>query len=341
MAQYDERWRLELLARLGAERSYLLRQLWGLDEETLSTRPVTNGWTVKDILAHVAYWDGFNTDRMSKVADGRIQEIQTFDDDEAIDAHNAQRQQQFKEIPLENVVAMLLKERSGLYAMLERIPPEATHRRVHLANGRQIAMRIWVRRRWLHDAEHAQALVQWRKQLPDGIKGQRIGPKYILRALLQSTRKEFLLTADLVPEAERSSRPICGTWTLKDLIGHLTDWEGVGIDGLRQLAAGQTPEFSYSISLNFDEFNNSNAAARRDQSWDEVWHDFKENRQQLLALFDAMPESQLSRQFIAPWNQPSNGYRWTSIWFGHEHEHAIDVRRSLSISNWPKRLWRR
>jgi hypothetical protein len=39
-------------------------------------------------------------------------------------------------------------------------------------------MRTWVRRRWLHDADHGQALVEWRKQLPDMIKGQRMGPKY-------------------------------------------------------------------------------------------------------------------------------------------------------------------
>ena len=338
MTQYDELWRLELLARLGAERSYFLRQLWGLDEETLCTRPLADNWTVKDVLAHVAYWDGFNTDRMSKVIEGRIQEIQTFDDDEAVDAHNAQCYRQFKEISLESAVAMLLKERSGFYALLDRLPPEALHRRLQLANGRRTTMRTWVRRRWLHDADHGQALVEWRKELPDAIKGQRIGPKYILRALLQTTRKEFLLTADLIPEAERTTRPICGRWTLKDLTGHLADWEWVAIDGLRQLAAGQSPEFSYTIALNFDEFNNARAAARHDQSWDEIWHDFKENRRQLLALFDAMPESQLTRQFMAPWNRPTNGYLWTTVWFGHEHEHAIDVRQSLPIKNWPKRL---
>jgi hypothetical protein len=276
---------------------------------------------------------------MSKVMDGRMQEVQVFVDDEATDAHNAQRHQQLKDVPLENAIAMLLKERSGFYALLDRIPDEALHRRLQLPDGRRTQMRTWVRWRWLHDAEHAKELVQWRKQLPDAIKGQRMGPKYILRALLQTTRKEFLLTADLISEDERTTRPICGNWTLKDLIGHLTDWEWVGIDGLRQLAAGQTPEFNYSISLNFDEFNNPRAAARRNQPWDEVWHEFKDNRRQLLALLDAMPESQLARQFVAPWNRPITGYLWTTIWFGHEHEHAIDVRQALKISNWPKRLW--
>lgn len=339
MAQYDEQWRLELLARLGAERSYLLRQLWGLDEETLSITAVTGNWTVKDILTHVAYWDGFTTDRMSKVRDGRVQEIKTFDDDEDIDAHNVQHQQQFQRVPLEQAVAMLLKERGGFYALLSRLPHEAWHRRLQLPNGRRTHIRTWVRRRWLHDADHAQALVQWRKQLPDTVKGQRLGPKYILRALLQTTRKEFLLTANLIPEEERSTHLICGNWALKDLIGHLADWEWVGIDGLRQLADGQTPEFNYSIPLNFDEFNNPRAASRREQPWDEVWHDFTENRRHLLELVDAMPESQLTRRFMAPWNRSVTGYLWTTIWFGHEHEHAIDVRRALRIHNWPKRLW--
>ena len=338
MTLADPKERLHYLARLGAERSYLLRQLWGLDEGTLTTMPVTDHWTAKDILAHIAFWDGFTAEKLSRVMNGRIQEIPSPYDSEAIEKQNRDRYRQFKEIPLEIVMATLLKERSGLYALLKRFPDKDLQRQLRLASGQRTYARAWVRHRWLHDAHHARALANWRRQLPNDIKSTRLGPKYILRALLQSTRKEFLLTADLILESERTNQAVCGIWTLKDLIGHLTDWEKVGLEGLQQLASGQSPEFDYRIAWPFDEFNNKNAAARQNQPWPEVWGDFTETRQQFMNLFDAMSEAQLTRQFIAPWQSPINGYAWLTVWLGHDHEHALDIRNSLNIKNWPQRL---
>ncbi len=43
----------QLLVRLTAERTGLLEQLLGLDERTLTEEPVLDGWTVKDLLAHI------------------------------------------------------------------------------------------------------------------------------------------------------------------------------------------------------------------------------------------------------------------------------------------------
>jgi hypothetical protein len=345
MTKYDERWRAieraqwraQLWARLGAERYGLLRPFWGLDESTLSTIPVLDNWTAKDLLAHVAYWDRFRTDEMSKVADGRLAELQNLTSDDMTPI-NAQVHQQFKEIPLENVIAILLKERGGFYALLERLSDVELHRRFTTPWGQRTQLRTWARWRWLHDESHAKHLAEWRQELPDDVKKKRLGPKYLLRALLLTSRKEFQLSAlTLVPEDERTTLPVCGTWTLKDLLGHITDWEKVGIDGLRQLAAGQTPEFEYTIALNFDEFNNANAAARRGQSWDEVWADYKETRQTLLHLFDQVPEEMMTREFMAPWQRPSNPYFWMTIWFGHEHEHVQDVRQAVGLKL-PKRL---
>ena len=334
----DSTWRLELLARLAAERNYLLRQLWGLSETTLTTIPVMDDWTAKDILAHIAFWDGFVTERMSWVVNGRLSEMPSIGGQSAIDALNLERHQQFKNVPLEAVIATLLKERSGLHALLKRIPDHDLHRQLRLADGHRTRMKSWLRSRWRHDADHAQALAIWRKRLPDDLKRQRLGPQYLLRTMLQAARKEFLKTADLIPESERTTKPVCGTWTLKDLIGHLTDWEKVGLDGLQQLTAGQIPEFDTPIAYPFDPFNNKNTAVRQEQSWDEVWTDFTQTRQQFITHFDAMPESQFTQQFIAPWQQAINGYAWLSIWPGHDREHALDIRATLNLNHWPRRL---
>ncbi len=55
-------WRKQLLARLAAERVYLLQQYWGLPADMICRYPMNEqGWTAKDLLAHIGFWDAFYT----------------------------------------------------------------------------------------------------------------------------------------------------------------------------------------------------------------------------------------------------------------------------------------
>ena len=49
--------------------------------------------------------------------------------------------------------------------------------------------------------------------------------KAMMLAALQAAEIEFLQTISLVSEADRAQRPLCGVWSLHDLIGHLADWD--------------------------------------------------------------------------------------------------------------------
>lgn len=324
-------WRRQLLARLAAERHFFFRQMFGIGADTLCTSAVHENWTAKDLLAHVAAWDAFQAQRMSVVVNGRLHEAEEIDGTNGMAARNARLYEQFKDIPLEQAVAMTLKERGGLLAILERMNDADLRRKIEMPSGWQTSMAEWVKWRHQHDAAHAAHLVKWRKNQP-----RAIGPKFLLRAMFQVARKEWLTTAALVSPSERDSRPVCGVWSIKDLTGHLTDWEQVGVVALRQMADGQLPEFEQEI-LDFDVFNNANAAVRRDQPWEQVWQDFQQTRQTFLQLFDALPEETLAQEFMAPWKRPITLYRWAAIWPGHEAEHAVDVRRAMGL-RWPKRL---
>jgi hypothetical protein len=329
-------WRRHLLARLAAERTYFLRPYMALDEETLATHRVVEQWTAKDLLAHVGVWDAFQAQRMSLVLDGRLDDVQQVGGEAGMAARNAELYERYRDVPLEQALAIGLKERSGFLATLARISDADLHRELEFPWGWRTRMAVWAELRYQHDAEHATHLAQWRETLPQEARRQ-VGPKYLLRAYLKAARKEFLAAVALVAAAERDSRPVCGVWTLKDLVGHLTDWEKVGVDGLQQLIAGVTPEFDEPIP-DFDSFNARNAAARRDQPWEQVWADFEATRRTLLDLFDRLAGDHLQRTFVAPWGRPLNAYVWMLVWPGHDQEHAIDLRGSLELSDWPKRL---
>ncbi|MBE2221716.1 MAG: DinB family protein [Anaerolineae bacterium] len=328
---FGESWRQQLLARLAAERAYLLLQYRGLNEDTLTQIPASGDLTFKDVLLHVAAWDAFHTEKISLVRHDRAAALQPLTP-ESLNRRNAILAEQFQAIPLEQALATCLKERAGFLAELKLVSNEALHRRFTTPSGKRERLRTWARWRFLHDMNHASELETWRsKQPPD------VGPGYLLRAIFNATRKEFLTLVDLIPTDEHITRPVCGVWGLKDLVGHLTDWEHVGLDGLRQLAAGHTPEFDYEIP-DFDTFNNKNAAARSAQSWAEVWADFTSTRQAFTDLFDHLSPEALTRPIPTPWGSTISAYVWVLVWAGHEHEHAIDVRSSLALRNWPRRL---
>jgi hypothetical protein len=328
-------WRKQLLARLAAERAYLLLQYRSLSEETLTTVPAAGDLTFKDVLLHVAAWDAFHTEKISLARNGRFAELQELTP-EILDQRNAELAKQFQTVPLEQALATCLKERAGFLSELSRVSDEDLHKRITRPSGKQVRMRTWARWRFLHDMDHAAELEAWRKNQPPEVVRQ-IGPKYLLRAIFNTTRKEFLSLVDLIPTKERILRPVCGVWGLKDLVGHLTDWERVGLDGLCQLADGHKPEFDYEI-LDFDAFNDKNASARSEQVWAEVWSDFTTTRKDFTDVFDQLPEETLSRPVPTPWGGTIPAYVWILVWPGHEHEHAIDVRGALDLRNWPRRL---
>ncbi len=332
---YGPVWRKQLLARLAAERAYLLLQYRGLSAETLTAVPAAGNLTFKDVLLHVAAWDAFHTEKISLVESDRTTDLPELTP-EIRDQRNAELEKEGKSVPLEQALATSLKERAGFIAALKRVPDDRLHRRITMPSGDRTRIRTWARWRFLHDMAHAAELETWRNGQPPEVV-RHVGPQFIVRAIVNATRKEFLSLVDLIPPDERISRPVCGVWGLKDLVGHLTDWERVGLDGLCQLADGKTPEFDYEIP-DFDAFNYKNAAARAEQSWEQVWADFIATRQDFMDVFDQLPEASLAREMPTPWGRTISAYAWVMVWAGHEHEHAIDVRSALALRNWPRRL---
>jgi uncharacterized damage-inducible protein DinB len=330
-------WRLNLTARLAAERAELFAVLLGLSEEQLTTAEPLPGWTIKDLLAHIAFWDGFHTNRMQMVLDGRIQEIMEIGDDDDMDALNAQLLAEQKEIPLEQAIAMLQKERSGFMQLLKRLSDLELQSQIRLPWGWRTHMRVWAKWRYQHDAEHAGHIQAWCEALPREEKHRNDnGPTSLLRALLKACRKEFVALLPLLPESEWEHYQVCGVWTMKDLVGHLTAWAEVGVAGLAHMLEGETPNLK--PIPDFNAWNMEQAAKRSDLPWDTIWQAYEAAYQTLLSGLDELSDEQLAEEFDTPWGSHISLYRWLTIWPLHEREHAIDVRHALNLTRWPQRL---
>lgn len=180
-------------------------------------------------------------------------------------------------------------------------------------------------RRFLeHEREHvAQAreiLLAWWEAVG---RREASGPNAALLAGLRAARDELLAAAALVPPAARAERLVCGEWTLKDVLGHVADWEWVGVEGLRCMAAGRSPRVEHIESLNA--WNQAHCEARRDQPWAEVWADLCAAREAMLKTLEGMGRDDLAQHFPFPWGSEGTAYKWAAIYLGHDVEHARDI----------------
>jgi len=185
-----------------------------------------------------------------------------------------------------------------------------------------------VLRRFLeHEREHTgqaqEILLAWWEA--EGRRAET-GPKETLLAALSAARAGLLRAAALVLVEERASRRICGEWTLQDVLGHVADWEWVGVEGLRCMAAGQSPQVEYIESI--DAWNQAHREARRDQPWEQVWDDFHAAREALVAVLRDMARDDLARSFAFPWGPQGTAYQWVGVYVSHDREHARDLEQA-------------
>jgi hypothetical protein len=113
------------------------------------------------------------------------------------------------------------------------------------------------------------------------------------------------------------------TWTIKQVVGHLSDSERVF--GYRALRIGRGDETPLS---GFDENRYALAAASNDQTLEELTDEFGAVRRASISLFRSLPAIAWERRGVA--NGASVSVRALAyILVGHERHHMAVIRRRL------------
>lgn len=312
-------WRRRALALMAGERCTLLWLLLGLDEATLTARPIFDAFNARDLLAHVAAWDDLYAERMAQVLAGESEAIVSVD----LHERNAMLKARHANWSLKEAVGACEEGRRRFVENLARVPDEQLHRPTDLPWADGVAIRRWVAWRAEHDAGHAQDVRAWRRELPSS---PQAGPKDLLLAALRASRQEMEALVELVPEAQRARWLISEEWTLKDVLGHVADWETYCISCIE---AGRPLPQEYEGDG--QRWNEAHAAARQGQSWQQVWNDYHVVRQQLLALLGAMSQDEIEGPMDNPWGAHASPYGWGHAYLAHEREHAAGLRAKILI----------
>lgn len=320
MSKHSPLCRRHLLARLAAERAGLLWQCIGLDEKSLTQVPACGDWTIREVLVHIAAWDRWVLRQLSRVLAGEAPDLTARD----MDAFNAANVAAWRGRSLEELATELHEARAAWVTWMESLPVEAFFQRRPIGKG-DWSPPTWARIFQEHDAEHAAQIVAWQEA---GELKAKTGPKAVLLAALAAAREELLAAAALVPPEERITRPVCGEWTLKDVLGHVADWEKFCVDGLRQMAAGHPPQVERVEDV--DAWNRAHAEARREQPWETVWADFRAARQALLEVLEGMDQASLEHTLPGVWDPETTPYAWALACLDHDREHAQGLRSNLT-----------
>lgn len=151
--------------------------------------------------------------------------------------------------------------------------------------------------------------------------------KAIMLAALHAAEIDLLQTIATLPTIT-AQQPVCGHWTLQELLGHLADWDRYFDNWLAGLTGNPTQALYWND--NGDAFNAWLCDQRQGESWAQTWDDFRSNRQTLLAHLQTVSEENFLREQLNSGSFPSV---YHCAWSALEHylDHAAGFRRALHM----------
>ena len=145
-------------------------------------------------------------------------------------------------------------------------------------------------------------------------------PDIDIEEILRAQRDDTLTLLSSLPEESSARSYAHGKWTLKEVVGHLTDTERVMAFRMLSIARGEStalPGFdqdSYVASAKFNQLR-----------WAQLQTDFYNVRSATLSLITTMDELAWTRKGTV-WNHPVSARAIAYIIAGHERHHLTVIR---------------
>jgi hypothetical protein len=170
-----------------------------------------------------------------------------------------------------------------------------------------------------HDLEHAAHIREWSKT-----RLEKVGPKLILQMALETNRSALLALLDTIPADARETLAVEGTWTARDICGHIADWDEVFVEGI--FAMERNERIAWQPMDYGEAWNQAHAAARREEPWARVRKDFIDRRGTVVTeLQERVFEPDFSRTLPAPWGGELTFYKWLGAPCEHDAAHIASL----------------
>ncbi len=138
----------------------------------------------------------------------------------------------------------------------------------------------------------------------------------------------LLSTLEGVPQTEWETPGVCGVWSVKDILAHLTSYEHLLAEVLLTtfLEGGETPCMDMIADPGVD-FNDTQVEMRQDMTGDEVLAEYKEAHAQVLSLVAQIPEEKLRQNGTMPWYGEAYDADDFIVYtnYAHKREHCAEI----------------
>jgi hypothetical protein len=145
--------------------------------------------------------------------------------------------------------------------------------------------------------------------------------------ILQYGNLTFMKTVQVVPLAEREVPGACGSWSVKDIIAHLTSFE-ILLTEVFSVLLNSTPTPTLDQWLgNPEAFNTQQVLLRRDKSAKEVLTEYVTTFERVMSFATLIQADTWQQPGILPWHggQYSLDDFIVYQYYGHKREHSAEI----------------
>jgi uncharacterized damage-inducible protein DinB len=204
-----------IISDLDFGRTQLLQAIEGLSERELTEIHIYDGWTIKDLLAHIIGWDQWVLCTLPLLVENQTEEVPHVESDEFNQkAVEAWQDKSIAEIRAE--LKITHRQILDMISQLDHVEIDLRRER----QGRVITIRSYVIDMMVeHERKHAVEIAAWRKTL-----GQAIDPEAVKSSLAQN-RAEFWAALEGLSPTEAQAPAGRGNRSIQAVVGHVADWQ--------------------------------------------------------------------------------------------------------------------
>jgi hypothetical protein len=136
--------------------------------------------------------------------------------------------------------------------------------------------------------------------------------------------RERLLTAIQMAETDQSIYP---SWTIKEILDHITGWDDAVIASLKAHIADAVPATPASRGINH--YNASTVTERENLSYQHTLDEFVATREILKQVIHELPPEKLDEPIVYPRGPTGSFDELIQIFVHHENEHAEEIAQIL------------
>ena len=145
--------------------------------------------------------------------------------------------------------------------------------------------------------------------------------------ILKYGQGTVLQTIEGFPEAAWEKPGACGTWSVKDILAHLTSYEEVLVDILSVFVGRHATPYLDKFTGLGGQFNDSEVERRRGRTIKEILDEFSDAHAQTMSLAAQIRPEQFRQVGTLPWYGMDYSLDDVIVYmyYGHKREHSAQI----------------